>query len=137
MQKERIKNIESYLKANEIKPSLQRMKIFKFVDNSHEHPTVELIYSALKSEIPTLSKTTVYNTLKLFHEKGVVNFLSIDDKELRFDTDLSSHGHFKCKECGKIYDYPISESNSNEIILEGFEIEESYHYHIGICNKCK
>lgn len=137
MIKQKIKNVESYLKLNGIKPSLQRMKIFQYVDNSMNHPTVEMIYRGLKSKIPTLSKTTVYNTMKLFNERGVVKFLSIDDKELRFDTDLSNHGHFKCKLCGKIYDYPISELICKEEKLDGFSVEESFHYHIGICNNCK
>ena len=44
------------------------------------HPTVDEIYQALVDHIPTLSKTTVYNTLRLLMEHGVVRMLTIDGK---------------------------------------------------------
>ncbi len=49
-----------------IKPSYQRIKIYEYIFNNNIHPTVDNIYKKLLKEIPTLSKTTVYNTLKLF-----------------------------------------------------------------------
>ena len=64
-----IENIGEYLKAHEIKPSYQRIKIFQYLVENKNHPTVDMIYKALCTEIPTLSKTTVYNTLNLFIEK--------------------------------------------------------------------
>jgi len=59
-------DIGNYLKNHDIKPSYQRMKIFQYLLDNHVHPTVDTIYKALCPEIPTLSKTTVYNTLNLF-----------------------------------------------------------------------
>ena len=59
-------DIGNYLKKHDIKPSYQRMKIFQYLLDNHNHPTVDTIYKALCTEIPTLSKTTVYNTLNLF-----------------------------------------------------------------------
>ena len=64
-------DIGNYLKDHDIKPSYQRMKIFQYLLDNHVHPTVDTIYKALCPEIPTLSKTTVYNTLNLFVEKKV------------------------------------------------------------------
>lgn len=129
--------IQSYLKEHGIKPSLQRIKIFNLLLNSKEHPTVDMIYNKLKSQIPTLSKTTVYNTLKLFQKNKVAVFVNIENNELRFDVDLSFHGHFQCKKCGKIYDFPLFRGNNKIDELEGFEIEESHYYLKGICNNCK
>ena len=59
-------DIGNYLKKHNIKPSYQRMKIFQYLLDNHNHPTVDTIYRALCTEIPTLSKTTVYN-LSLIH----------------------------------------------------------------------
>ena len=64
-----VENVGEYLKENGIKPSYQRMKIYEFLLQNRIHPTVDTIYRALNKEIPTLSKTTVYNTLNLFIEK--------------------------------------------------------------------
>ncbi len=65
------------LKEHSIAPSLQRIKILEFLEKNRTHPTADMIYQALVDEMPTLSKTTVYNTLKAFAEKGVIVELSL------------------------------------------------------------
>lgn len=52
------------LQGHNIKPSVQRIAIMKYLMEHRTHPTVDEIYTALSPTIPTLSKTTVYNTLK-------------------------------------------------------------------------
>jgi Fe2+ or Zn2+ uptake regulation protein len=131
-----IENISKYLLENGIKPSVQRLKIFEYLSNTYEHPTVETIFNALSEEIPTLSKTTVYNTLRLFQSKGIVNVINIEDNETRYDADTSFHGHFKCTECGKVYDFKVDISKINFKELENFKIMESHFYLKGICKHC-
>lgn len=134
-----MKNIErtdKYLKEHGIKPSYQRIKVFDFLLNNRIHPTVDKIYKELVGEIPTLSKTTVYNTLKLFHEKGIILVINIEDNETRFDADISDHGHFKCKKCGEIYDFELGKDNPAFPKLKGFAIDEQHVYLKGICPKC-
>ncbi|MCB0402432.1 MAG: transcriptional repressor, partial [Flavobacteriales bacterium] len=60
-----------HLSSNNIKPSVQRIKIFEYLHENRQHPTVDTIYKDLVGHIPTLSKTTVYNTLKLFVDNGI------------------------------------------------------------------
>ncbi len=57
--------------------------------------------------VARLSKTTVYNTLKLFVAKGIVQELTIEEKEVRYDADTKPHAHFKCIECGNVYDIAL------------------------------
>ncbi len=97
-------DIASHLSENNIKPSLQRMKIFEYLHVNRNHPTVDMIYSCLSKEIPTLSKTTVYNTLNLFVENDVAITVAIEDNELRYDSTTKDHAHFKCIKCEIIYD---------------------------------
>ena len=93
---------------------------------------------ALSPTIPTLSKTTVYNTLNLFIEKKAVQVLTIDDKNARYDANVSNHGHFYCRSCGKVYD--IFNVNPEAYQIPHFEefkvdtVEISYY---GICKACK
>ncbi|MEA4935195.1 MAG: transcriptional repressor [Paludibacter sp.] len=127
-----------YLMRYSIRPSVQRTAIMEYLMNHKTHPTVDEIYLALNPSIPTLSKTTVYNTLNLFCEKGAVQVLTIDDKNARYDADISKHGHFYCRSCGKVYDVfninpeayaiPYSEEYSVDTI------EVSYY---GVCKACK
>ena len=83
-----------YLLSYHIKPSVQRIAIMDYLLNHKTHPCIDEIYTALCKEIPTLSKTTVYNTLKLFVEHGAAKMLTIDEKNACFDGDVHPHAHF-------------------------------------------
>ncbi len=132
-----INKIDEYLKEHGIKPSYQRIKVLDYIVKNRNHPTVDTIFKELIKEIPTLSKTTIYNTLKLFHQKGVVLVINIEDNETRFDADVCNHGHFKCKKCGEIYDFDIDENDLILPKLKEFVIDEQHFYLKGICPKCR
>ena len=130
-----ITNTEQHLREHKIMPSVQRIRIFDTLLGTTEHPTVDTIYQTLAKEIPTLSKTTVYNTLKLFQEKGLVLVVNIEDNETRYDADTSFHGHFKCQSCGSVIDFAIREEDKINS-LNGFQVNESHYYLKGICKEC-
>jgi Fur family ferric uptake transcriptional regulator/Fur family peroxide stress response transcriptional regulator len=104
------------------------------------HPTADEIYLALSVSIPTLSKTTIYNTLKLFSEQGVIQMLTIDEKNVCFDAGILPHAHFLCKKCGKIYDMNIEEQSVEElkkfVNTDGYKITEMHYYYKGMCKNC-
>ncbi len=131
-----INNTEQHLREHKIMPSVQRIRIFDTLLGTTKHPTVDTIYQSLAKEIPTLSKTTVYNTLKLFQEKGLVIVVNIEDNETRYDADTSFHGHFKCQSCGSVIDFAISKEDRKINSLKGFQVDESHFYLKGICKKC-
>lgn len=121
-----------------IKPSVQRMAIMEYLMTHFTHPSADEVYSALCDSMPTLSKTTVYNTLKLFVDNGAALMLTIDDKNVHFDGDVSLHSHFLCRQCGKVYDLPFSgkKKEAKELNIEGHIVDEIHHYYKGICNVC-
>ncbi|WP_432662132.1 Fur family transcriptional regulator [Wukongibacter baidiensis] len=131
-----ITNVGDYLKDHGIKPSLQRIKIFEYLIKHMNHPTVDMIYKELAKEIPTLSKTTVYNTLSLFIEKKIARIITIEENETRYDADISLHGHFKCEVCGKIYDFGLNSARLKEDMLKDFETKERHVYYKGKCKNC-
>lgn len=112
------------------------MKVFQYLQENKNHPTVDMIYKALCTEIPTLSKTTVYNTLNLFIEKKIANILVIEENETRYDATMNVHGHFKCEKCGKIFDIDVDKRLLDTKNLENFEIKEQHLYFKGICQDC-
>lgn len=133
-----IENVGDFLKSHGIKPSYQRVKIYEYLMGTVEHPTVENIYNALNGEIPTLSKTTVYNTLKTFIEKEIAMVITIDENETRYDADTDLHGHFKCQVCHTVYDFDVVIPELDaEDQLEGFEILEKQMFYYGVCKNCK
>lgn len=132
----KIENVSEHLKTHGIKPSYQRMKIFEYLIKHHNHPTVDMIYRELVPNIPTLSKTTVYNTLNLFIEKKITSLIIIEENETRYDADTSVHGHFKCHECSKVYDLDIDLDRIEIPMLEQHQVAEHHFYFKGTCKHC-
>ena len=120
-----------------IRPSVQRLAIFEYVRNSCQHPTAEVVYEALRDELGSLSLTTVYNTLKLFVDAGLILMLTIDDTFRCFDGDCSNHAHFLCNKCGKIMDFKIKKDFLSMVEgVDGLEITDAQLYLKGLCPKC-
>jgi Fur family ferric uptake transcriptional regulator/Fur family peroxide stress response transcriptional regulator len=133
-----ILEIKNYLSDHNVKPSLQRMAVMRFLMENPIHPTADEVYIALQKEMPMLSKTTVYNTLKLLVDKGVILYLTIDEKKARFDGNTHNHAHLKCIECGKIFDIPLSQNFKPHEYeqITGYTIIDTQVYHNGYCQKC-
>lgn len=131
-----VEAIKDYLLEKNIKPSYQRIKILEYLSTHKNHPTVDMIYSELVKEMPTLSKTTVYNTLNLFIKGNLARVITIEEGETRYDANITNHGHFKCTACGDIYDFPINEVDIEKEGLEEFEIAEKNFYYMGLCKSC-
>lgn len=128
--------ISNQLIKNNIKPSYARIKIMEYLIHQKNHPNVDEIYTELVKDIPTLSKTTVYNTLNLFSEAGLIKVITIEENEVRFDADTSEHGHFKCENCNKIYDFFVQIEGIEISGLENFKIRQKDIFFKGICAKC-
>ena len=121
-----------------ISPSPQRLAIFTYLRNHRNHPTAEMIGKEVREQLPGMSLTTVYNTLKLRGKKNMVHEVIIEDGELRYDADLRDHGHFKCLSCGEVYDFFPDEKELeflNTSLPEGFRITSTHLCCRGICDK--
>lgn len=136
-------NTTDYLLEHGIRPSPQRVAIMDYLQCHRTHPTVDNVYAALHPNMPTLSKTTVYNILKLFEEKSAILVLNLDEKNLHFDADISTHAHFLCQECGKVFDIFLDEESLQHVIelsknpnLKPYTISNTQISYKGICPEC-
>lgn len=134
--KEQFEDLLNELKNKKIRLSHQRLKVLEYLTENPYHPTVDQIYNGLHEEVPTLSKTTVYNTLNSLTEAGIVRVVNIDDNESRYDINTHNHGHFKCYSCKKIYDFNIDIDSMNISELKNFEIHHKHVYFKGLCDQC-
>ena len=132
-----IVNFKQLLTNLNIRPTYQRINILEYLYLHDSHPDVEEIYNYLSPIIPTLSKTTVYNTLKLFVESNIVEEIKIKNTEIRYDLKTTPHGHFECKKCGDIYNFNLVFDNLKSDDLKNFVIDNKSVYFSGICPKCK
>ncbi|MDK2871952.1 MAG: Fur family transcriptional regulator, peroxide stress response regulator [bacterium] len=135
-----LKTPKEILKSKGINPSYQRIKILEYLQGNKSHPTVEMIYKDLAPKIPTLSKTTIYNTLKLFAEKGLVSLLVIDQAEIRVDPNVSYHAHFLCTNCNRISDIDLDADFFNSVrervASSGYSVSEIQITLKGVCKEC-
>lgn len=128
--------LKDFLRERGVRPSYIRLRILQYLLDRRTHPGAEEIYQALVHDIPTLSRASVYNTLRVFAEAGVVKVV-VGTDETRYDANLEGHGHFRCKVCGKFYDFGCSLEALQYEGLEGFVVEQKELYFLGICPFCQ
>ncbi|MDY0282859.1 MAG: Fur family transcriptional regulator [Salinivirgaceae bacterium] len=131
-----VETLTNEIKKKGIRPSYQRIKVLEYLHQLNAHPTADEVFQALVPEIPTLSKTTVYNTLHAFVDAGLVRVVNIDEIELRYDIMLSNHGHFKCEACGMIINFDIDIDSFPTNGLQEFQVNERNVYFTGLCPNC-
>jgi Fe2+ or Zn2+ uptake regulation protein len=124
------------LKDKDIKITSQRLIVLRYLDEHCTHPTTDQIYKDLKTNNPSLSKTTVYNVLETLEKNGIIQAITISGSELRYDLAHDMHHHFYCKKCGKIIDIEISCPNIEKMSEYGHKVEEIHGYIKGICKNC-
>lgn len=121
-----------------IKPSVQRLAIMQYLLTHRTHPTVEEVYKALVPEVSTLSRTTVYNTLRMFSEKDAAQMITIDEHRVCYDGDITKHAHFYCKSCNRILDvFDEVEFPAVPQDLAGNRVDDVQFYFKGVCKECQ
>lgn len=129
-----------YCRRLGIKPTHQRTEIYRELMATEDHPNAETIYGNVKKRIPAISLDTVYRTLRLFEQKGIISRVSAAGESMRFDGNTRRHHHFICVECGKVRDFYSDDFNN---LTAPAEVEElgtvgSVHVEIrGVCKTCR
>lgn len=119
-----------------IRPSIQRLAIMDYLMTHNTHPTVDTIYQDLLPVIPTLSRTTVYNTVETLVENGAARSLTIDNRNAHYDALLEPHSHFMCRQCGRIIDMPLHFDVMDDIPEPGGSVDSVNIYYHGLCHVC-
>lgn len=128
-------DIASMMHKAGVRPSVQRIAIMSFVGNSRLHPSAEEIYRHLHEAMPSLSRTTVYNSLHTLAQLSLIRELEIEPGMTRYDLAVQApHAHFRCRKCGRIIDVPLV-VRANESI-PGFQVDSVDVFYKGICLDC-
>jgi len=126
----------SLLQEHQIRPSAQRLLVFNYLRSVCCHPSVDAIYQALLPDNPTLSRTTVYNTLELLVSHGLALSLDFGEGFLRYDGDVKPHSHFKCTGCGAVIDIEGVPKGCESLAPKGAQVSFASLYLFGRCAKC-
>jgi Fur family iron response transcriptional regulator len=90
-----------------IRPTGQRVRIASLLLSAPQHLSAEQILDSLRSAGARVSKATVYNTLNLFAERGLIRQLSVDGSRAWFDSNVDAHYHFHDQSTGALIDVPV------------------------------
>jgi Fur family transcriptional regulator, iron response regulator len=113
------------LKESGIQPSAQRLAVAEYVLETGEHPSADQVLERVQALVPMLSRATVYNTLNLFVEKGLLRQLVLAEGRVVFDPRLEAHHHFIDDDSGHIEDIPWSAVKVGDVSrLEGYQVTE-------------
>lgn len=128
------------------KATTQRNLVYEILnENKDKHLSTEEVYELIKNINPKIGIATIYRTLQLFEEIGLVYKHNFDDVCSRYElfsenTEVHQHHHLVCKNCGKIIEVKEDLMNSLEEIIEkqyNFEILNHVVKFTGICNECR
>ena len=89
-----------------IQPTPQRIAVFEVITGAKTHPTADQVLEMVHTKCPTISRATVYNTLNLMVEKGLLKSQILREGTAVFDSNIAQHHHFIDEETGRIYDIP-------------------------------
>ncbi len=129
--------LSAELRQSGLCPTQQRIAVYEYLIQHRTHPTADTVYRALAETYPTLSRTTVYNTVHALAKAGLIRVVTIDADEQHFDAGIEDHGHFRCSECGKLYDFSLTADTVHPLLPDGFSVGTWDVYMTGICPHCQ
>jgi Fe2+ or Zn2+ uptake regulation protein len=117
--------IASILRNGGVRPTLQRIAVAKFVLNIKSHLSADEVLEQVRRQHPTISRATVYNTLNLLADRGLVKAQILKEGIVVFDSNIERHHHFIDDDTGNIYDLPWEALKvTGEKSLNDFQVRE-------------
>lgn len=139
-----VDNFKENLKQKGYKLTTQRRAILDvIIENREKHLSSEEIYDLVKDKYPEIGLATVYRTLQLFEELGIIYKLNFDDGRSRYELyhdEDHQHHHLICLKCGSVIEMEGDLLENLEEAIEStkdFEIVDHNVKFFGYCSKCR
>jgi Fur family peroxide stress response transcriptional regulator len=132
--------ITSLLRDRGFKVTPQRLAIYNMLSSTKSHPNAEMIFNELQAMYPTMSLATVYKTMEILKEIGLVQVLNAGEDSFRYDAVTTNHPHVRCTQCGQVEDvHDINIDAFVKQVSEGtkYQIMGQQFYFHGICPNCQ
>ncbi len=135
---QKMQEMEQALRRAGCRMTPQRRAILDYLVSTLEHPGAYKIFEEVKKVQPRLSLATVYNTLHVLTQNGLIKMLTFREDN-RYEADLSFHINLICTSCGRIQDFAAETQMSPEEVRErmGFEVMTYRMEYHGLCSECK
>jgi Fur family peroxide stress response transcriptional regulator len=122
-----------------VKATHQRREIYREVLGSRTHPDAEAVFQGVRQRVPTVSRDTVYRTLWLLSDLGLIGKLGQPREAVRFDANTQPHHHFVCVACGQALDFTSAELDALAVPQAAARlgrVQQTYVELRGVCNSC-
>jgi len=132
--------LAALLKSKGIRLTPKRKLIAEILEKTDGHPDAEHLCRLAKKKDPSIGQATVYRTLRLMRENGVIKSFSFSGEQAKFESDAKKHhDHLICDRCGKIVEFvndKLEEMKKSVALRQGFRmINHRLDIH-GVCNVC-
>ena len=118
----------------------QRRLVLAILEKSQDHLDAESLYELAKAQDAGISLATVYRTLALFKEAGLVQVLPLGEDHGHFETvHEKPHSHFTCLQCGRVFEFDamqIAELRSELLRNQGLRVVQVNLHLSGYCAGC-
>lgn len=114
----------------------QRLSVYAYLQTSQSHPTVDDIYTGVRSEYPNISPATVYRSVGSLVDVGLVKPINLGHAATRYDASPDEHAHFRCIACNGITDVHVKDTPDATDQLKRFEMIGSSVEFYGFCSAC-
>jgi len=133
-------SLTSVLRDKGFKVTPQRLAIYDALLKTKAHPSAEMIFTTLQPMYPTMSLATVYKTIEILKEMGMVQTLNVGEDSFRYDADMSDHAHVRCLQCGRVDDlHGVDHSEFIEAVEKttAYKLTGQQFYFFGKCPDCQ
>lgn len=133
-------SVAALLREKGFKVTPQRLAIYQVLSNTKAHPSAEMIFNELQPHYPTMSLATVYKTIEILKEIGMVQVLNVGEDSFRYDATVVNHPHVRCMECGRVDDmYDIDATGFVSQVTEktDYVLTGQQFYFYGLCPVCQ
>ena len=100
-----VNSVKGLFVQHGIKPTSQRIEIGRMLLSRPQHLSADQLLSGVNQDTEIVSKATVYNTLSLFVEKGLIRQVIIDSGRVFYDSNTTPHFHLYNEDSGEVMDY--------------------------------
>ena len=135
----RMRRFQAVCRRHGLKLTHQRTEIFRELASTAEHPDAETVYRQVHERIPAVSLDTMYRTLALLEDKGLIRKAEVRSGPGRYDANTDRHHHFVCTECGLVEDVYSGEMDNLPVPASVRKIGTVTSCHVrldGICSRC-
>lgn len=135
--------LENFMKENGLRSTQQRRCLLMSIFKTNEHFTAEQLLDRLKMECCEASRSTVYRTLSLLVEAGLLREIHLGAGQIHYDPNFNQnpdHAHLVCEKCGKVVEF-----DADDLTRRMGKLATEYNYKMlshmikieGICKNCQ